>query len=240
MCAPRVARRTMYRDVVRKRLRVRRARKCVSRVVRRVLVLLTDYPKRPLSLRLATQPTGKRRLEVTRAYFQRSCRSRTCGWMRRRRGGGGGSADGRWGCLCLLLWGDCGHVLLLCGGCGHVLLLCGGCGHVLLLCGDCGHVLLLLCGGCGHVLLLCGGCGHVLLLCGGCGHVVWRLWPFRTSQGWVGGIKNTRRPRGTRAGPSPLRPTHRTCEHVGMAPTRRPFVKNREQMLDADAGARRK
>ena len=65
MCAPREARRTMYRDVVRKRLRVRKARKCVSRVVRRPPVLLTVHPKRPLSLRFATQPTGKRRLEVT-------------------------------------------------------------------------------------------------------------------------------------------------------------------------------
>ena len=65
MCAPREARRTMYRDVVRKRLRARKARKCVSRVVRRAPVLLTAHPKRPLSLRYATQPTGKRRLEVT-------------------------------------------------------------------------------------------------------------------------------------------------------------------------------
>ena len=65
MCAPREARRTMYRDVVRKRSRARKARKCVSRVVRRAPVLLTVYTKRPLSLRYATQPTGKRRLEVT-------------------------------------------------------------------------------------------------------------------------------------------------------------------------------
>ena len=117
-----------------------------------------------------------------------SCRSRTCGWMRRRRGGGGGSADGRWGCLFVVVWR-----LWPC------------------------------------YIMFCGGCGHVLLLCGGCGHVVWRLWPFRTSQGWVGGIKNTRRPRGTRAGPSPLRPTHRICEHVGMAPTRRAIREDRER-----------
>jgi hypothetical protein len=178
-----------------------------------------------------------------------SCRSRTCGWMRRRRGGGGGSADGRWGCLFVVVWRlwPCSVVVWRLWPCPVVVWRLWPCFVVvwrlwpcyIMFCGGCGHVLLL-CGGCGHVLLLCGGCGHVLLLCGGCGHVVWRLWPFRTSQGWVGGIKNTRRPRGTRAGPSPLRPTHRTCEHVGMAPTRRPFVKNREQMLDADAGARRK
>ena len=58
----------------------------------------------------------------------------------------------------------------------------------------------------------------------------------RRHEGLDSGIKNTRRPRGTRAGPSPLRPTHRTCEHVGMAPTRRPFVKIERGKL----GARRR
>ena len=47
MCAPREARRTMYRDVVRPRLRVEKTRKCVSRVVRRSPVLLQTPRKDP-------------------------------------------------------------------------------------------------------------------------------------------------------------------------------------------------